>query len=115
MLTISLETKNIAELGMIFVSKEMSWCCFLGAGSEGLSLESISQVHFWNSLLKSALEIGEKHWKRVLEEEGSGNIRFGNCDKGGIVRSIVSVRIGFVAVEKTLNFTIIIAGIDLRV
>jgi len=29
-------------------------------------------VHFWNSLLKSALEIGKKHCKKVLEGEGGG-------------------------------------------
>jgi len=41
-------------------------------------LGSISQVRFLNSLLKRALEIGEKCCKRVLEGEGGGVIILGS-------------------------------------
>jgi len=63
---------------MILVSREISRCCFFGTGSEESSLGSISRVHFWNSLLKRALEIGEKCCKRVLEGEGGGVILLGS-------------------------------------
>ena len=63
---------------MILVSREISRCCFFGTGSEESSLGSISRVRFWNSLLKRALEIGEKRCKRVLEGKGGGVILSGS-------------------------------------